>query len=190
MDGPRDITGLLKSWGEGDRGALNELIPIVYPQLRRIAAYHARYEGDVVVEPTALVHEAYLRLVDQTRVNWNDRNHFYSVVARIIRHTLVDLARARRTAKRGSGSVTIRLHDSLVSVPERDLDLVALDECLEELGKLDPQQLQIVEMRFFGGLSTDETASALGVSPSTVKRNWSVARSWLFRELRSRPVRR
>ena len=179
-----DITGLLKGWANGDENALQELMPLVYGELRRIAAYHMRAEAaDAVLEPTALVHEAYVRLVDQTKVQWNDRNHFYSVVARMIRHILVDYARARGTTKRGGGAVTLRLHETVVAPAERDLDLVALDDCLHDLARLDSQQSNIIEMRFFCGLSIEDTAAMLHISPATVKRDWAVARAWLFREL-------
>jgi RNA polymerase sigma factor (TIGR02999 family) len=179
-----DITGLLKSWANGDDNALQELMPLVYGELRRIAAYHMQNEkADAVLEPTALVHEAYVRLVDQTKVQWNDRNHFYSVVARMIRRILVDYARARGTTKRGGGAVTLRLHETVVAPAERDLDLVALDDCLQDLARLDSQQSNIIEMRFFCGLSIEDTAAMLRISPATVKRDWAVARAWLFREL-------
>src|SRR5260370_107168 len=132
-----DITGLLKSWANGNESALQELMPLVYGELRRIAAYHMQAEKpDAVLEPTALVHEAYVRLVDQTKVQWNDRNHFYSVVARMIWHILVDYARARGTTKRGGGAVTLRLHETVVAPAERDLDLVALQDCLHDLAPL------------------------------------------------------
>jgi RNA polymerase sigma factor (TIGR02999 family) len=186
-EAPPDITGLLRSWANGDRDALDRVTPLVYSELRRIASWHLRGEKpNAVLQPTDLVHDAFLRLVDQTSVQWNDRVHFYSVVSRMIRHILVDYARARGTAKRGHGAITIRLPDSLVAAAQRDLDLVLLDDCLLDLTEMDERQARIIEMRFFCGLSIEETAAVLSVSPATVKRDWAVARAWLFRELQGR----
>jgi len=179
-----DITQLLVNWSNGDHEALNGLMPLVYDELHRLAAvYLHRERPGHTLQPTALVHEAYFRLIDQRRVEWRNRAHFLGVAAQLLRRVLVDYARARQTAKRGAGVVALTLIDGLVAGPMQDLDLVALDDALGDLEQLDQQQSRIVELRFFAGVTIEETAESLGVSPATVKRDWAVARAWLFRRL-------
>lgn len=157
-------------------------MPQVYDELRRIAAHLLRREpAGHTLQPTALVHEAYLRMIDQTRVDWQNRAHFFAIASQMLRRVLVDHARAKHRAKRGSGRVVLSLQE--VPVPARDVDVVALDEALTELARIDPQQARIVELRYFTGVSIEETAATLGVSPATVKRDWTVARAWLYRRL-------
>jgi RNA polymerase sigma factor (TIGR02999 family) len=184
---PKDVTQLLIDWNNGNRQALDELLPLVYDELRRVAArYLQRERPGQTLQGTALVHEAYLRLIDQTRVRWQNRAHFLGVAAQMIRRILVDHARAKQSAKRGGIAMKLSLDES-IEAPERgEVDLGALDDALEDLGKIDPQQARIVELRFFTGLSIEETAEALSISPATVKRDWVVARAWLFRELSGR----
>ena len=183
---PDDVTQLLESWSNGDQVALEKLMPLVYDELHRLAQRYLRQErSDHTLQSTALVHEAYLRMVDQKNVRWQNRAHFFGVAAQSIRHILVDHARSHRAAKRGSGAAKLSL-DEAIGVPEkREVDLLALDESLERLSSLDPQQGQIVEMRFFGGLSIEETAEALRISPATVKRDWVMAKAWLYQNLSS-----
>ncbi|MCL5744953.1 MAG: sigma-70 family RNA polymerase sigma factor [Acidobacteria bacterium] len=182
--GATDTTDLLVKWSKGDRQALQELMPRVYDELRRVADHLLRRERAAhTLQPTALVHEAYLRLVDQTRVDWHNRSHFLAVAAQMLRRVLVDHARAKQRLKRGSGTVVVSLQESLAPGPERNLDVVALDEALNALARLDPQQSRIVELRFFAGVSIEQTAASLGISPATVKRDWAVARAWLYRRL-------
>jgi len=181
----QDVTGLLRRWNEGDRGALESLIPMVYGELRRLAAHYLKVERpDHTLQPTALVHEAYLRLVDQNGVPWQNRAHFFGIAARTMRRILVEHARRRNAAKRRGGAlrVTTGVADA-VATPERDPEILALDEALTLLEGLDPQQAQIVELRFFGGLNVEETAEVAGVSSATVKRKWRTARAWLRQEL-------
>ena len=180
------VTDLLLAWGRGDDSALDRLIPLVRVELHRLARRHMRRERTGhTLQTTALVNEAYLRLVDLGRVRWQDRAHFFAMSARLMRRILVDHARSRQFVKRGGGARTIPFDEALVSV-ERNVDLVELDDALRRLADLDPRKGQVVEMRFFAGLSVEETATALGVSPVTVMRDWRVARAWLFRELRRR----
>jgi len=180
----RDTTQLLVKWSKGDQQALQELMPRVYDELRQLAGHLLRRErAGHTLQPTALVHEAYLRLVDQTRADWRNRAQFLAVAAQMLRRVLVDHARAKQRRKRGSGTVVLSLEESLVSGPERNLDFLALDEALSELARLDPQQSRIVELRFFAGISIEETAASLGIIPATVKRDWAVARAWLYRRL-------
>jgi RNA polymerase sigma factor (TIGR02999 family) len=188
--GDEDITALLLEWSSGSQEALNKLTPLVYNELRQLAARQLRLERpNHTLESTALVHEAYLKLVDQGRVQWHDREHFFAVASQMIRHILVSYARARGAAKRGGGH-TMLAFDESVALPNRsDVDLVALDDALESLSKIDPQQGRIVELRFFGGLSIEGTAKVLNISPATVKRDWNVARAWLHRQLSARPSR-
>jgi RNA polymerase sigma factor (TIGR02999 family) len=182
-----DVTGLLVNWSNGDQQALEHLMPLVYGELRRLAqAYLRRERSDHTLQSTALVHEAFLRLVNQRNVHWKNRAHFFGIAAQIIRRILVDHARAHQAGKRGAGAFKLSLDEAL-GVPEKqelDLDLVALDDALERLTALDSQQGRIVELRFFAGLSIEETAEVLGISPATVKREWSTARAWLYRDLR------
>jgi RNA polymerase sigma factor (TIGR02999 family) len=182
--GAPNVTRLLVDWGQGDQEALDQLAPLVYDELRRLAGNQLRRERPGhTLQSTALVHEAYLRLIDQKNVRWQNRAHFFGVASQMIRRILVDHARAHQAAKRGAGVPRLELDEALDAGVQRDLDLVALDDALESLGRLDPQQARIIELRFFGGLSIDETAEVIGISPATVKREWSSARAWLFREL-------
>lgn len=177
------ITQLLYDWSRGDRAALDALTPLVYQELRQLARAHLRGEHpEHTLQSTALVHEAYLRLVDQ-RVEWKSRAHFFAIAAQMMRRILVDHAKARRTAKRGDGSPKLSLDESIVVSKEPGMDVVALDDALTELARIDPQRSQIVELRFFGGLSNQESAKVLGISPATVQRQWAGARAWLYHEM-------
>jgi RNA polymerase sigma factor (TIGR02999 family) len=186
IPGPRqNPTELLLAWSQGDRDALNALIPFVQEELRRLAArYMNRERIGHTLQPTALVNEAYLRLIELQRVKWRDRTHFFAIAARLMRRILVDAARARGYQKRGGGAAMLSLDEGLVVAAEPGKDLVALDEALTALAAVDPRKSQVVEMRFFGGLSLEETAEALHVSRDTVKRDWKMAKLWLLRELR------
>lgn len=181
------VTELLLAWGRGDRFALDELVPIVHQELRRLARLQLRGErNNHTLQTTALVNEAFLRLVDLRRIRWQDRAHFLSLSARLMRRILVDHARSRNYQKRGGGAVNVTLDDVRVALPERGADLVALDDALESLARVDPRKSQVVELRFFGGLSVEETAEALKVSPETVLRDWRLAKVWLLREVSGR----
>jgi RNA polymerase sigma-70 factor, ECF subfamily len=185
-----DVTQMLVDWGNGDERALERLMPIVYGDLRRRARQYLSHEPDGhTLQPTALVNEAYLRLVDQDRVRWQNRTHFLAVAAQMMRRILVDHARAHHRSKRGGGLAPMPLDDVDPAAPQRGVDLVALDEVLERLAGLDPRQAAIVEQRYFAGMTIEETAEQLGISPATVKRDWEMARVWLFRELRHPPSR-
>ena len=181
------VTELLVAWGGGDRNALDALLPLIYGELRCQAERALRRESTGhTLQPTALVHEAYLRLVDQDRVQWQNRAHFFGVAAQLIRRILVDHARSRRAVKRGGGAVQLTLGDADAQSSARaddDVDLLTLHDALERLTALDARQGQLVELRYFGGLSIEETAAAMGISAATVKREWTVARAWLRREL-------
>ncbi|MBI4904012.1 MAG: sigma-70 family RNA polymerase sigma factor [Acidobacteria bacterium] len=178
-----DLTSLLSAMREGDEEAAAQFVPLVYNELRRLAAHYMMLESpDHTLQATALVHEAYLKLIDQNRVTYQNRAHFFGVAAQLMRRILVDHARARRTVKRGSGKKE-QLDERVVVAGESDTDVVALDEALQRLAELDPQQSRIVELRFFAGLSIEDAATALGISASTVKRDWNVAKAWLHREL-------
>lgn len=183
----QDVTRLLVRLTDGDRGVLDELLPVVYAELRRLAASYLRRErANHTLQPTALVHEAYLRLVDQTQVQWQNRAHFFGVAAQMMRRILVDHARAHDAEKRGGEFQKLSLDENVdVSGGGRDLNLVALDEALDRLAALDPQKSKIVELRFFGGLSVEETAEVLGVSAPTVKRQWRMAKAWLYGQVRN-----
>jgi len=179
-----EITLLLKEWSHGDRQALDRLISLVYPELRSIAArYMKRERCGHTLQCTALVHEAYLRLVRQPEQQWQDRTHFFAVAARIVREILVDYARARRTSKRGGGRLQVTLPEPARSQVPAAVDLLDLDTALDGLHKIDEQQSQIVELRFFGGLSIEETAEALRISTSTTKREWTIAKTWIRRHM-------
>jgi RNA polymerase sigma-70 factor (ECF subfamily) len=181
------VTELLLAWGSGDRAALDELVPIIHEELRRLARHQMRGERDNhTLQTTALVNEAFLRLVDLRRILWQDRAHFLALSARLMRRILVDHARSRSYQKRGGGAAKVTLDESLVASPERDVDLVALDDALEDLARVDARKSQVVELRFFGGLSVEETAEALKVSPETVTRDWRLAKAWLLREISGR----
>jgi RNA polymerase sigma factor (TIGR02999 family) len=174
----------LFQWRDGDRSALDRMMPLVYDELRQIAGRFLRREhSPPTLQSTALVHEAYLRLIDQNRSNWESRTHFLGVAATIIRNILVDHARARKSAKRGGATPNLVLDEALAVPAKREIELVALDDALVSLSRLDPQQGRIVELRFFGGLSIEETAEVLGISASTVKRDWLLAKTWIFRAL-------
>ena len=193
MQDPSAITRLLRAWGGGDEAALEQLTPLVYDQLRRLASRHmGREHPGHALQTTALVHEAYLRLAKIGELEWQDRGHFFAVSARIMRRILVDAARAQATAKRG-GQFDRADHASDIDFDrfpapgtDRPAEVCALDDALSSLARLDPRRAQVVELRFFGGLSVDETAEALGVSPQTVMRDWRLARAWLTRELGGR----
>jgi RNA polymerase sigma factor (TIGR02999 family) len=182
-----DISKLLRAWSDGDQSALNGLTPIVYEELRRLAhRYMERERPGHTLQTTALVNEAYMRLVDYKRMQWQDRAHFFAVAAQVMRRILVDHARSHNI-KRGAGVQHVALDDVAVVSGDRTgdpgVDLVALDDALNALARLDPRKVQIIEMRFFGGLSVEETAEVLKVSPATVRRDWSIAKFWLYREL-------
>lgn len=179
-----DVTGLLIDWSNGDQHALEELMPLVYGELRRLAAAHLRRErSSSTLQSTVLVHEAYLRLVNQNNIQWRSRAHFYGIAARVIRRILVDHARAQHAGKRGAGAMRLELDDAMAVSEQRELDLLGLDDALRRLSELDERQGQIVEMRFFAGLSVEETAEVMRLSTATVKREWSSARAWLYREM-------
>jgi RNA polymerase sigma factor (TIGR02999 family) len=179
------ISRLLADWSQGNEEAREALIPVVYHELRRIARRHLWHERpDHTLQSAALVNEAYLRLVRQDAPQWQDRAHFLAVAAQLMRHILVDHARARLTGKRGGGAPRLSLDAELVPAQKQEFDLVALDDALAKLATLDAQQSRLIELRFFGGLSIEETAVVLGVSPATVKREWATARAWLQREMK------
>ncbi len=178
-----DVSALLRAWSDGDQRALAKLAPIVYDELRVLARRYLNGERtDISLQTTALVNEAYLRLVDYKRMRFENRAHFFAVSAQLMRRILVDHAR-RRNLKRGAGVPHISLDETVVISAAPDPDLVALDDALEALTRLDPRKARVVELRFFGGLSVDETAEVLNVSPATVMRDWSTARAWLYREM-------
>jgi RNA polymerase sigma factor (TIGR02999 family) len=182
---PPDVTELLHDWSQGDPSALERLIPLVFEELRQIASRMFRRESDGhTLQPTALVNEMYLRLMNQRNMHWANREQFFGVAALLMRRILVDYAKGRHAAKRGSGAVKLPLDEILgLAVSEKEVDFVELDEALSRLAELDPRQSQIVEMRYFTGLSHEEIAELLGVSVTTVKREWKTARLWLHREL-------
>jgi RNA polymerase sigma factor (TIGR02999 family) len=179
------ITQLLVDWGKGDQAALEKLMPLVYDELRRLASNYLRRERAThTLQPTALVNEAYLKLVDQRNAQWQNRAHFFGISAQLMRRILVDHARQHQSANRGGSNqqrLSITSAERVAKQPE--VDLLALNEALEELTQMDPQQAQIVELKFFGGLSIDETAEVLGISHATVERDWKMARAWLRRQL-------
>jgi len=187
MPATQNVTAMLRDWTNGNQEALDKLIPVVYDELRRQAARYLRGERPGhTLQTTALIHEAYLRLINQHNIEWKDRAHFYAIAARLMRQILVDHARKRQAAKRGGSDIKVRLEEEMVMSPERNVDLVALDEALTRLAGIDPQQSRIVEMRYFSGLSTEETAEVMGVSSRTVKRDWNVAKAWLRQEISKR----
>ena len=184
FDSTSNVTGLLHAWSAGDASALERLVPILYGELKRIATrYMARERKDHTLQPTALVNEAFLRLVDAHGVHWRDRAHFFALSAQMMRRILVNCAIARGANKRGGGARQVSLDDAMAISPERDSELVSLDAALEALAAFDARKARIVELRFFGGLSVEETASVLKVSPQTVLRDWSLSKSWLAREM-------
>ncbi|MGH9839605.1 MAG: sigma-70 family RNA polymerase sigma factor [Blastocatellia bacterium] len=180
----QEITQLLLAWGEGDQEALERLMPLVLGELRSLARlYMNRQRPGHTLQTTALVNEAYLRLVDSSRVKWQSRAHFFAVSAQLMRRVLVDFARSRQNLKRGGGARQVSLDEALVVSSERGEELIALDDALSALAEFNPRQSRIVELRYFGGLSEEETAEALKISIRTVRRDWSLARAWLYREL-------
>jgi RNA polymerase sigma factor (TIGR02999 family) len=178
-----DVTQLLVAWSGGDRAAIGPLMSAVYAELKRLARGQLARERGHTLQPTALVHEAYMKLVDQRAVDWQNRAHFFAIAAQLMRRIVLKRARRRRAAKRGGGIVDLHLQDASLVSTERDLDLIAMDEALTRLTAMDPRQGQVVELRFFGGLSVDETAAVLGVSAGTVKREWRSAKAWLHKEV-------
>lgn len=184
--GESEITRLLQAWNAGDRGAQDLLLPFVYDELKRQARIlMSRERSDHTLQPTALVHEAFIRISKQSGVDWQDRSHFYGIAARLMRQILIDLARKRATSKRGSRPIHFSLDDVQIPVEERADSVLALNDALERLEKLDEQQAKVVEMRFFGGMNNAEIAENLGISERTVGREWQAARLWLYRELNS-----
>ena len=181
---PPEITGLLKAWAGGDQVALEQLTPVVYAELKRMAVrYMAKERPGTSLQATALVNEAFLRLVEVDNVRWQDRAHFFAVSAQMMRRILVDAARARGSDKRGGAAVKVNLNESIDAMPDRRGQLVALDEALDALAQFDPRKAKVIEMRFFGGLSVDETAEVLKISAQSVLRDWKLARAWLMREM-------
>ncbi len=178
---PTDVTMLLNAWSDGKQDALDELMPLVYQELRKLARSYLRAERpEHTLQPTALVNEAYLRLVDQRNVRWQNRRHFFGIAAQLMRRILVDHARKRQSEKRGGGEALIPFEEAK-GVPVKARDLVALDDALKDFATIDPRSAKIVELRQFGGLSIDETAEVLEISPATVKRDWTLAKAWLRR---------
>lgn len=181
---PVPLTALLHAWGKGDAAARDQLFPAVYAELHRLAQRHMRRErAGHTLQASALVNEAYLRLIDANQVEWQDRAHFFALAAQMMRRILVDAARRRRYAKRGGGAHRRTLDEALLMAQEPGLDLVALDDALQTLAKVDERKSQVIELRFFGGLSVEETAAALKVSTQTVLRDWNLAKAWLTREV-------
>jgi RNA polymerase sigma factor (TIGR02999 family) len=182
---PNEITQLLVAWSNGDQQALERLTPLVQAELHSLARrYMSKESPGHTLQPTALVNEAYLRLIDWKHVHWQDRAHFFGVSAQLMRRILVDYARSRKSQKRGAGAIQVSLNEALVISKERTADIVELDEALNRLAAIDPRKSQIIELRFFGGLSVEETAEMLKISPRTVMRDWDLAQAWLYRELK------
>jgi RNA polymerase sigma factor (TIGR02999 family) len=175
---------LLLDWREGDQEALNRLIPLVHQELKRLARHYMRRErAGHTLQTSALVNEAYIQLIDYKRVQWKDRSHFLAVAAQVMRRILIDYARSRQSLKRGAGARKVSLDEAATLADERAAEMIALDEALTSLAKLDPRKSRIVELRYFGGLEIEETAQVIGISPATVKREWNSARLWLHREI-------
>ncbi|HXX23231.1 MAG TPA: sigma-70 family RNA polymerase sigma factor [Terriglobia bacterium] len=184
VEGFRDITGMLTAWGNGDEAALNGLMPIVYPALRRIARKHlARQPSHHTLESAALVNEAYLKMLRAHGIRCESRVQFFALCSQIIRRILVDYVRNRRYAKRGGGAAQIPIEETPLRAPTQGVEVLALDEALASLSEVDPRKARVVELRYFGGLSVDETAEVLRISAETVKRDWKMAKAWLLREL-------
>jgi RNA polymerase sigma factor (TIGR02999 family) len=184
-----DITKLLQGWQGGDGAALDALVPVVYKELRRLAHYELRKERpDHTLQSTALVHEAYFRLVGRDLPQWESRTHFFAIAAQLMRQILVDYARRRRASKRGSGVCTLTLDDAMAMPQGKDVDVVAVDDALNTLAEVDPRQSRVVELRFFAGLSLEETSEVMGIATATVQRDWTAARAWLHREISRRPI--
>ena len=185
MENPHDVTQLLLKWSQGDQGAIDELLPMVYRELHKIAhRYLNKERGEHTLQTTALVHEAYIKLIDQTRVQWQNRAHFFGIAAQAMRRILVDYARTRKREKRGGDDVKLQLDEAAgVSTGEKSIDLVALDEALTRLSKFDERQAKVVELRYFSGMTEEETAEVLSISPATVRRDWNMAKAWLHSQL-------
>jgi len=183
---PQEITQLLLHWSDGDKSALDQLVPLVYPELRRLAKRHmAREDPAHTLQTSALINEAYLKLVDQQNINWQNRAHFFAVAAQVMRHILVDHARTRNYAKRGGGAPKLPLDEAVALTEQRAEELIALDDALRDLARLDARRSQIIELRFFGGLTLEETAEVMDMSPSTVQREWRAAKAWLHHTMTS-----
>ena len=183
-DNANHITEQLIAWSNGDQAALGQLIPVVYQELRRMADRFLRHEAPGhTLQPTALVHEAWLRLIDQTRINWQNRAQFFGVAAQMMRRILVDHAKTKHREKRGGDAVKLSLDEIINLSQERAADLIALDEALDALGNFDRRKCSVVELRYFGGLSVEETAEVLSVSPDTVMRDWKLAKAWLYQQM-------
>ena len=179
-----EVTQLLIQWSNGDKAALDKLMPLIYEELRQLARHYMNRErAGHTLQTTALVNEAYLRLINRKQVHWQNRAHFFAIAAHLMRSILVDHARSHAYAKRGGGARKIALDEALAVSQQRAADVVALDDALKRLAEIDPQQSRIVEMKFFGGLTIEETAEVLGLSPATIKREWSTAKAWLYHEL-------
>ncbi len=179
-----EVTKLLVDWGDGNQAALEELMPLVYGELHRIAHRRmGRERAGHTLQTSALVNEAFVRLVDQRRVKWRNRAHFFAVCAQLMRRVLVDYARGRLYAKRGGGAIKVSLDEGVAAAEGQTAEVIALDDALKSLAEIDPRKSQIVELRYFGGLSIEETAQALDVSPGTVMREWTLAKAWLFRTI-------
>jgi RNA polymerase sigma factor (TIGR02999 family) len=182
---PNEITERLIAWGAGDRAALDQLLPVVYQELRRMAGNYLRQENPGhTLQPTALVHEAWLRLIDQARVDWRNRAQFFGVAAQMMRRILVDHAKAKHREKRGGDAVKLSLDDVINLSRERAADLIALDDALDELTRVDERKSRVVELRYFGGFTVEEIAQILEVSPETVMRDWKLAKAWLYQQIR------
>lgn len=181
---PKEVSRLLVAWSNGDQAALDELVPLIYEELHRLAhRYISRERPDNTLQTTALAHEAYLRLVDVTGVQWQNRAHFFAVAAKTMRRILVDLARSRHTLKCGGGPQQVSLDGVMLASPKRGADMLALDEALERLAALNPRQSEVVELRYFGGLTEEEVGEVIKISPRTVRSDWRLAKTWLYREL-------
>ncbi len=180
-----EVTELLGAWDRGDRPARDRLMRLVQSELRRLARGYLRAERPGhTLQTTALVNEAYIRLVGQNRISWQNRGHFFGIAAQMMRRVLVDHSRRKKSAKRGASATIVSLSQANDAAPESEVDVLALDEALDDLAKLDPRQAKVVELRFFGGLGVEETAASIGVSTATVKREWVTAKAWLFRRLK------
>lgn len=186
---PGEVSQLLVDWGNGNKSALDRLTPLVHEELHRLAHRHMRRERpNHTLQTSALVNEAYVRLVDQRNLHWKNRAHFFSIASRLMRRILVDLARAHYRAKRSGAALQVSLDDAAIVSQERAAELVALDEALTNLATIDERKSKVVELRFFGGMTVEETAEALHLSPITIKREWSAAKAWLYREVAHEPT--
>jgi len=189
VNSANEVTQLLVSWGKGDQQSLESLIPLVYDELRRQARRYLRRERpDHTLQSSALVHEVYVRLIDQRQANWHNRSQFFGVAAQLMRRILVDHARSRGAVKRGAGVTKLAIAEEVAAIEMQNVDLIALDTSLTKLEQIDPQQCRIVELRFFSGLSIEDTADALSISPATVKRDWAMAKAWLYRKISGSPA--